>query len=269
MIFFVTSLHIYLAALAGVDGPERVAAIDSLVAFGDVEWISQAVYETGWRERDGLIDVLEQLKATSELEGIARNHPKVDAQRLAIRSLGRVGVSARDPLLALVHSAHRDLVVEGIGKVGDARDVALVRTLLADEHPDVRRRAVLALVALLGSEAADDVAVLLADAHHGVRFASAKALVALGDVGGQAVLTHYDVLPVVAQFTALGVLGRLHYEPARDLLLEILGHADWSLRSAAVDALGLFGDTRAVLKNMLNTETHPFVRARLQQALSG
>ena len=133
---------------------------------------------------------------------------------------------------------------------------------------DVRRRAALALVALAGHEAADDLAVLLGDSHHGVRFVSAEALVALGDVGGQAVVAHYAVLPVVGQFTALGVLGKLRFEPARDLVMEVLRHADWSLRSAAVDALGLFGKTKAVLKKMLDTESHPFVRARLQQALS-
>jgi HEAT repeat protein len=267
MTVFLTSLHIYLAALAGVDGPERVAAIDSLVASGDVEWISQAVYETGWRERDGLIDALERIVATSELVDIARNHPKVDAQRLAIRSLGRVGILARDALLALMHSPHRDLVVEGVGNVGDARDVAVVRTFLADAHPDVRRRAALALVALTGDEAVDDLALLLGDSHHGVRFVSAEALVALGDVSGQAVLTQYDALSVAGQFTALGVLGRLRYEPARVLVFEVLGHADWSLRSAAVEALVFLGDAKTVLKRMLDTEPHPFVRARLQEAL--
>ena len=94
MICLILTLRIFLPALSGVDGPDRTAAIDSLVASGNVVWISQVVYHVGWRERDGLIDALEKigLDAVPTLTHIARTHPKIFEQRLAIRSMGYVGI---------------------------------------------------------------------------------------------------------------------------------------------------------------------------------
>jgi len=266
----ILTLRIFLTALSGADGPQRTAAIDSLVVLGDVERIGQAVYKGGWRERNGLIDVLEKigLQAVPVLVDVARNHPKVDGQRLAIRSLGYIGAVARDSLQSLVKLQHRDLVAEALGRVGDKRDVAVVRALLFDAHYDVRRRAALAFLNLAGDEAAQDLAMLLADAHHGVRFAAAEALVTLGDSGGQATLAYYEHLPVMGRFLALGVFGRLRYAPAQDLMKRALFSDDWSLRSSAVRALVVFDDARSVLEALADKEKHPVVQTHIQQVLS-
>jgi len=269
MMCFILFLRIFLSALAGADGAERKAAIDSLVASGDVAWIANAVYDVGWRERGGLIDALEKIGADAVpgLVSIARTHPKNDAQRLAIRSLGYVGISARDSLREMIGSVHRDLVVEALGRVGDARDVLLVRPLLFDVHYDMRRRAALALVQLSGDKAAEDLCLLLSDAHHGTRFAGAGALVTLGEAGGRAVLARYDELSDSGKFLAHGIFGQLKYAPARDLVLETLHHNDWGLRSAAVTALDAFGDVASALALRLEIEPHPLVRTQLQNSL--
>ena len=267
---FILTLRIFLSALAGADGPERTAAIESLVATGDVDGIGQAVYREGWRERDGLIDALEKIgvDAVPVLVDLARHHPKVDGQRLAIRSLGFVGLVARDSLLALVAIKHRDLIVEALGRIGDKRDVPLVRSLLADGHPDVRRRAALALFSLAGKSAATDLAMLLDDAHHGVRFVAAEALVGLGDVGGQAIFDYFANLSIRGQFLALGVLGRLQYLPAKDLMMQVLLRDDWSLRSAAVLSLAVFNDSKSVLLAHAKHEKHPVVCVQLREVLA-
>lgn len=239
----VVAVGVWVQALAGPDSPARNAALDSLVASGDIARVTQAVFSNAWRVREGLIDVLEQQGAVDALGQIAHQHPKVDAKRLAIRSLGRVGKKeARDVLRVLLTSEHRDLAVEALGLVGDRSDADAVRALVQDERADVRRRAVLALAALLGEDALLDLAMLLGDVHHSVRFAVYDRLLTFGDAGAQVVVMNYHGLPTVGKWLALRLFGQLHYTPAKIILEHALGSEDWMLQQASVEAMGLWGD---------------------------
>ena len=101
----------YLAALSGLDTPERAAAIDSLATSKNVAGIVEAVYVANWRAREGLIEALSRIGAVPALAALARNHPKADVQRLSVRGLGRAGgTAARDSALSLTASPHRGTI---------------------------------------------------------------------------------------------------------------------------------------------------------------
>ncbi|MBT4139817.1 MAG: hypothetical protein HOE48_18005, partial [Candidatus Latescibacteria bacterium] len=248
----------------------REAALDSLVVSEQVEDITQAIFENNWRTREGLIDVLERLRAVSALADIATQHPKLDAQRLAIRSLGRVeDKAAQIPLRALLRSNHRDLAVEALGVVGDVSDVVRVRALLKDERADVRRRAALALVKLAGHEHLKDLVLLLGDPHHSVRFAMLEPLVSFGEQGAQTLFSVYPHLPVVGKLLALRLFGQLHFAPASPILEDALRDDLWPVQLAAVQSIGNLGGMRwgAILKKAQNKVSSPVVIRAIQDVL--
>jgi HEAT repeat protein len=264
-------LPVYLSVLGGTDFEARNAAMDSLVSSGDIDGVALSVYESGWFAREGLIVVLERMgvDAAPALIDIATHHPKVDAQRLAIRSLGRVGGKmARDVLVTMIHGPHRDLAVEGLGQVGDSSVVSVIKPLLKDEWPDVRRRAALALIAREGVAALDVVIPMLSDGHHGVRFAVAEALTGVGEPVAEGLAKHYASLSWAGRFLALRLIGQLGHPVS--VLTAALQEEDWALRAAAVDNIGLLGktDLQSILKKALNRESHPVVRLRLVQTIN-
>ncbi len=263
-------LPVYLSVLGGTDFEARNAAMDSLVSSGDIDGVALAVYESGWFVREGLFIVLERIgeDAVPALIDIATHHAKVDAQRLAIRGLGRVGGKmARDVLVTMVHGPHRDLAVEGLGQVGDSSLVVVIKPLLKDKWPDVRRRAALALIALEGVAALDVVIPMLSDGHHGVRFAVAEALMGVGEPVAEVLAKHYVSLSWAGRFLALRLIGQLGRPVS--VLMVALQEEDWALRAAAVDNIGLLGKSNfiKVLEKMRNRERHPVVRLRIDQAI--
>lgn len=266
----VTSVGVWVSALSGVDSPARDAALDSLVVSGKVQEITLGVFENNWRTREGLIGVLERLGAVSALADIANQHSKLDAQRLAIRSLGLVGDhAAQMPLRALLKSEHRDLAVEALGLVGDASDIARVRVLLQDERADVRRRAALALVKLAGREGLNDLALLLGDSHHSVRFAMLTPLASFGEYGAQAVFMTYPQLPIVGKQLALRLFGQLKFEPARFILEDALMSEIWQIQLSAVEAMSRWGSVRwvSVLQKAKDNVSSPIVMRSVQDAI--
>ena len=264
------SIAIWVSALNGPDSPVREAALDSLVASRQVADVTQAVFKNGWRTREGLITVLERMNAVDGLVHIATNHVKQDAQRLAIRSLGRSGqVTARASLRALLKSEHRDLAVEALGLVGDASDVDRVRFLLADKRADVRRRAALALVKLAGVGALDDLVLLLGDAHHSVRFAVFTALLSFDQLGAATTLAAYSNLPVTGQLLALRLFGQLQYDPALAVVTGALDSADWPIQLAAVRAVVAWqmNGWETILKKAENRVSSPVVMREIRDAI--
>jgi len=255
-------LSTYMAALSGLDTPERAAAIDSLAASKDVAGIVEAVYVANWRAREGLIEALARIgpEAVPALATLARRHPKADAQRLCVRGLGQAGgAAARDSALTLATGPHRDLAAEALGQIGDTTAIPVLRTLLSDASPDVRRRAAIALSAVAGKNAVDALVPLLSDAHHGVRFAVADALVAL-----EAPLSvHGDALSQTGRFQALRILAKLGEEKA---LAEALNEQDWALRTLAADGLR-DPAFRPALETALKRERHPVAKQHIRAAL--
>lgn len=265
-------LPAYLAALSGVDLPAREVAIDSLVLSRQVDAIAEAVYDSGWWTREGLITALGRMgsDAAPLLIDIATQHPKVDAQRLAIIGLGRVGgETAREGLLAMISGPHRDLVAQALGTLGDVVAVPYLRTLLCDSLAETRRRAALALVALEGVGALDVLMPLLSDDHYSVRFAVADALGDLGGPAESALIKNYDALSVMGRFQVLRILGRLGDDQGVAMLLVALSDDHWLLRAAAAENMGLSKrlDLYTQLQNALHQEHHPVVRLRIVAAM--
>ena len=265
------AVGVWVGLLGGPDSPARESAQDSLVASGHVQEVATAVYENNWRIREGLIAVLERMGAVDALLHIATQHSKTDAQRLAIRSLGRTGhADAQAPLRLLLASEHRDLAVEALGLVGDRSDVVRVRALLGDERADVRRRAALALVQLAGEEAIDDLVFLLGDVHHSVRFAVFTPLLAFGHPAGSAVLTGYDHLPMVGKQLALRLLGQLRDPLAQAIFEDALARdTQWPIQMAGVRALVAWGDSQwiPILKKAQNEVSSPIVKMAIRDAI--
>lgn len=262
---------VWVSMLGGPDSPAREAAQDSLVASGHVQEVANAVYENNWRIREGLIIVLERMGAVDALAHIATQHAKIDAQRLAIRSLGKTGqANAQVPLRLLLSSEHRDLAVEALGLVGDPSDIVRVRALLKDERADVRRRAALALMQLVGAGAIGDLAVLLGDKHHSVRFAVFSSLLLFGHSSAHAVLAVYDDLPMVGKQLALRLLGQLQ-DPSSQALFEnaLASDTQWPIQVAGVRALVAWGDAKwiPILKKSQNEVSSPIVKMAIRDAI--
>lgn len=268
---FVMVVGAWIQALGGADSPAREAAMDSLVASGEVTAVADAVFKENWRCRDGLITVLERLAAVDALERIAKEHTKIDAQRLAIRSLGQVRqAKARAVLLSLLDSEHRDLAVEALGLVGNAADTQAVSQLLQDERADVRRRAALALARLAGPAAVPKLVLLLGDAHHSVRFAVFDVVLNFGQTGALATVKIYDGLSVVGRQQALRLFGQLHFLPAQAILTEALWAEQWQIQLAAVRALAVWGDDVWVptLKKAQKEVSSSIVKMTIQQTIA-
>ena len=263
-----------LPALEGPDRPERAAAVDRLAALGPegVAPLGEALKRVGWRGREGILEALARIGPASLnlLMQTARNHTRIDARRLAIRSLGRVGgPAARDSLLHLLDTPNRDLVLEALGRIGDPVVAPEVARFLNDEVADVRRRAVVALGKTAGAGGVDRIADALSDPHHGVRFAAAGALEAIGPPAAEALLHRADRTSGTERYLTIRTLGRLRYRPARGRLKRALKATDWALRAAAAEALGRLAEVAcaAGLEEALQVETHPFVREQIRLSL--
>jgi hypothetical protein len=268
---WMATMGVWLGMLGGPDSPVRESAIDSLVISGQVDAVTQVLYEQNWRTREGLIAVLERLGAVDALARIATQHSKTDAQRLAIRSMGKIGqADAQMPLRNLLTSEHRDLAVEALGRVGDQTDIVRVRYLLQDARADVRRRAALALVQLAGNQAIDDLVFLLGDPHHSVRFAVFTSLLGFGLPSADAILPVYDGLPVVGKQLALRLFGQLRYSLAQAIFEDVLGKETfWPLQVAGIRALAEGKDAKwiPILKKAQKEVSSPIVKMAIQDAI--
>ncbi len=263
-----------LPALDGPDGPERTQAIERLDELGveGLDQVGEALYEVGWRAREVILDALVRIgpRATPLLMRVARRNPKVDARRVAVRSLGAIGGRAvQDSLLELLDTPERDMVVQALGAVGDPATGPLIRRFVDDACVDVRRQALIALGKTTGAQAVDLMVDALMDQHHSVRFAAAGAIESLGSEGAGALLEGIDQLSGPSRYLAVRTLGRLRYRPAAGRLARLLADADWGIRAAAAEALGRLDEDvgRLALEGALRVEKHPFVRERIQISL--
>ena len=264
----------YLPALEGPDTPERAAAVDSLAALGAerVETLIGTLREVGWRAREGILDALARIGPASlpVLMHTARSHPRVDARRLAVRAVGRIGgEAARDSLLRILDTPDRDIVIKALGMTEDPSVAPVICRYLKDARVDVRRQAVTALGKTAGLEAVDRIIGALSDSHHSVRFAAAGALEAIGPQAAGALLKGTHRLSGPGRHLAIRTLGHFQYRPAAGVLKRELASRDWSLRAVAAEALAAVDGRACVgpLEEALRKEAHPFVRERIRSSL--
>jgi len=189
---------------------------------------------------------------------------------LAISGLGRTGKKeAQGTLRYLLASENRDLAIEALVQVGDASDIGRARELLRDDRPDVRRRAMLALVKL-GKEASLGALVSMSGVPHpSVRVAAFDPLVAFGIAGADQVLGTYEQLPRVGKQLAVRLFGKLRYRPGEAILRRALVGESWPLQLAAASAMGMWGDPKwiPILKEAQKPYNLPIVAMAIQDAL--
>ena len=155
-------------------------------------------------------------------------------------------------LLTLLHDEHPDIrrtAAESLGKIGDRSALPVVLPLLTDTVPAVRAAAAQALGRMATP---DDEAVIaglarsLADHDNRVRQAAALAIGEIEPSPRQ--LTPVTVLlrasDVQVRRAAVRALMSLDTEQVIEWLLPLLDDPDAEVRQGAVSALGLSGDTR-------------------------
>lgn len=254
-----------LEAFEGLEGQKGLLPVERLVPKGpeSLKSLRERLSKTDWRGREKILEMMAHFGPESLifLTEIARSHIRIDAQRLAILSLGKVGgLASRDSLMSLINSPNRDLVLEALGIIGGPAIAQKIVPFLDDEVPVVRSRAVIALGKSSGMKAMDQIINALSDPHHSVRFAAAGALEEIGLPAAKALLQRVDQISGKERYLMFQVLGRLRYNPARDLFLRALNETDWAIRAVAVEALGGLEGVTGIFEEALSVEIHPFVR---------
>jgi HEAT repeat protein len=113
--------------------------------------------------------------------------------------------------------------------------------LLADENPDLRRRAAEDLEGCSGLAAVAALAAALEDESKGVRDAAARSLRAIGGVNvSRAIVEYLDASNIVTRNLASELLVKLG-PTSIPALLPYLEHASQDTRKFAVDIIGLIG----------------------------
>ncbi len=257
--------------LEGADSEARSRAIDSLAEVGrtTVAPLEAGLRTAGWRGREGILEALSRVgePALETLMTTARSHPRADARRLAVRSIGQIGSQgAIDSLLLLLDGPERDLAAQGLGESGDLRAAPAIRGLLSDPLPAVRRRAVVALGSLLGPAAVEPVMAMMTDDDHGVRGAAAGVLAVLGPDVWTSAASRLERLPPASQVLAARALGRTGDAGAIAVIQPLLASDDWAVRAAAASCLLRMGEASPhdALGQALAQETHPLARSLMR-----
>jgi HEAT repeat protein len=114
--------------------------------------------------------------------------------------------------------------------------------LLADENPDLRRRAAEELGECSGLAAVAALAAALEDESKGVRDAAARSLLAIGGVNvSRAIVEYLDASNIVTRNLASELLVKLG-PTSLPALLPYLEHVSQDTRKFAVDIIGLIGE---------------------------
>lgn len=194
--------------------------------------------------RRNAIDICSRLKAKEAAEPIAR--------------------SLDDPAFILP-------AIRALGDLGVADAVPKILPALKHEREMVRIAACTALGKLKDARAIPDLIAALDDPLFTVRYPAQWALVGIGEEAGKVCVTALAGASARARPHLVQALGSLSGGPATTVLLELLKDEDWAVRGFAVEGLGRSKDSavRDALKPMLTTETHPFVRGKLEEALGG
>ncbi len=184
--------------------------------------------------------------------------------------MGRLGESGAVDLLlqALQDSAAqvRRAAARQLGLLGDGRALEPLVLALADPDPDMRAAAVRALGELGDPRAVSSLVMTLRDPDLRQREAAAQALGQIGDE--RAVEPLIDVLvdqEVRVREAVAGALGRLGDERAVRPLLQVLGAGDRDLRAAAAEALAELGAVEPLLRVL--AQESEFLRGVLLDAL--
>jgi HEAT repeat protein len=168
----------------------------------------------------------------------------------AAEALGRIGAPALGPLLALGTSedAHlRQWSAVALGELGDSRAVEPLLERTTDSDPQVREAAFLAVQEIGDRRAVDALMRLLEETTD--RRTRVLAVVALGGcVQGEVFAPLVELIqrPNDVRLPAMYALINSAGPLAPDVLVPFLDDPDPCVRKAVINALGRFGDERAL-----------------------
>jgi HEAT repeat protein len=186
-------------------------------------------------------------EAPDEGESGTSNDPCIEW--FAAEALGRIGMPAFDPLLALVTSedAHlRRWSAVALGEMGDPRAVEPLLERATDRDPKVCEAALIAVWQIGDRRAVDALMRLLESTDHRLRLLAVHALG--GCVRGEvfAPLVKLAERPNDLRMQAMYALINSAGPLALDVLVPFLDDPDPCVRMAVINALGRFGDASAL-----------------------
>ncbi len=193
-------------------------------------------------------------------------------RRLAARALGEMKDStAVDGLLGYIDDPDfriRAGTVNALGRIGDRRGIDAAVKALSDDDYLVRLDAAIALSLFADPGTIDILIEALSDPYYGVRFKASEALGKMGESAAipvkRALLTEKDA---AAYYLLIEIAGNLKDGRLVATLTDILKSSDPLVRAFAVEALGKLDskDAEKALRELRQTETHPFVIAKLDR----
>lgn len=198
-----------------------------------------------------------------------------------LRSLAADGLSnigekkAVRPLMKLFSDPYEDVQESAVKALGNFREhlsTGEIISYLKDKNPDIRKNAVLLLGRIGADNTVDAIGFALKDEAVAVREAVVSALSSIKTDESirylTVALTDEDPFIRASAALSLGAIGICGEKTSESLVL-LLSDTDDSVRVAAVRALGIAGDTKAMrhLINMLK-DTNGFVVTTSLEALS-
>ena len=192
---------------------------------------------------------------------------------IVLRTLGEMkAAGAVMPLVNMVK--HEDFRIRSsactaLGLIGDTSAAHHLIPALNDTVNLVRKSAAFALGEARSPKSIPYLVNALSDEFYGTRFAASNSLVKFGVVTTKSLLPLLNAQDLNLQCLAIQTLGKIKDKKALDPLLVNLTSPDWAVRGFAVEALGNIGNgkTTKAIKDLEKTETHPFVKRKIEEAL--
>ncbi len=135
----------------------------------------------------------------------------------------------------------RKAVVPALGAAAGDRALRSLMLAITDDDPEVRMLAAEALGKIGTPGAGDALIPLLEDADLWVRAAAARGL---GNIGGdraaEALASHLETATDIFLLAIVDVLGKLHYQKARNRIEKLADHADPEVRKTVLAALSCY-----------------------------
>jgi HEAT repeat protein len=294
----IEALPLLIERLSLYQNPEQTVLEKAIVGLGDpaIGPLIEAIAGAYWTTQRGIATTLVRYGDDGVpllIEALGRSEDAA-TRGIAARALGSIAnAGAAD---ALIRACGRDrqwsvraFAADALGQIGGVEAAHALRRALGDRDPDVRRVAAQSLGRIASGLSADTLAAsaeaerrraalersisplleALEDERYGVRSSAARAL---GRIGGRAAASLVPIARGADPHTAglaMMALGICGGEQARELLVERLETGDWVVRAWAADILGSLPDqeVKALLRAAHGREEHPYVRARLEQAL--
>lgn len=237
-----------IATLSDRDEGVRQAAITALGQLRDVRAVEPLITVLQRYGEDTMSIAFAAIGRIWSLPDVGRLGRTSSRERAdGAQALGQLrDVRAVEPLIELLYDptwSVRMAAAEALGQIGEVRAVEPLITLLLDRKAWVRQKTAAALGQLRDVQAVEPLVTVLVDDDSRVRQAAATALGQLADDRAvRPLVTALNDADGSVRLAAVTSLGRIWSLP--DVVC--IGNVDWRERARGVQAVGQWGDVRAV-----------------------